>query len=407
MTKNTDYYPVEDQESDGLLNVSKNFGQGLPLATKPTKKCNKSCRRAKRVFSFLVGFLAIPLIFYVYFYGFNSPFHFSNFNTVYPPRYGKCEATIDWAESSESFDPKEVTGLGIFFKQSITNPTVSFKRSAQTNITIDYIIKASSEVAGKESELSITKSKDLYSWSAKGPNSWRSHSNDCISANVVITLPETLTDFGRLVIEGRTTANPGKVDFNLDFGGKLNLEELKVFTPNAELRFNGQKVDHLRIETVSGDIEVSDVQANTAELKTVNGNIKASKVSAIKFSGDNTSGDVYANLSSSDHATAHTVNGNAELEVEAIDPNSASSTQYKSNSLNGDASLKVPTSFLGRFSTKTLNGKTELQIDGDASNVHVTFKSSRRVTGYTGETEKSGNFSEVNTLNGNAKLHFF
>ncbi|KXN74253.1 hypothetical protein CONCODRAFT_2792, partial [Conidiobolus coronatus NRRL 28638] len=80
MAKKTDYYPVEDHENDGLLKLDGNVTQDLPLSTTPTKKCKKSCRRFKRVFRFLIGFLAIPLIVYVYFYGFNSPFHFNEFN---------------------------------------------------------------------------------------------------------------------------------------------------------------------------------------------------------------------------------------------------------------------------------------------------------------------------------------
>ncbi|KXN74252.1 hypothetical protein CONCODRAFT_2791, partial [Conidiobolus coronatus NRRL 28638] len=77
MINNTDYHTFEDQESNRLFSVDGNNAQN-PLLSTTAKKCNMGCKRFKRVFRFLIGFLVLPLIIYVYFYGFNSPFHFSN-----------------------------------------------------------------------------------------------------------------------------------------------------------------------------------------------------------------------------------------------------------------------------------------------------------------------------------------
>ncbi|KXN74255.1 hypothetical protein CONCODRAFT_67698 [Conidiobolus coronatus NRRL 28638] len=367
------------------------------MPTTSSKKCHK------RSLSSLV---------YVYFYGFNNPFYFDKYysnkvNGVHPPRHEECKPTIDWVESSESFDPKDITGLGVFFKGSVASPKVSFKRKDQTNVTIDYVIKASSETAGRKAELHARANKEFYHWSVRGPTSWHHRSNYCISAEVVVTLPSSLKDFGKLIIAARTSTNPDISDFNLDFGSELNLEKLRIHAPKADLSLKGQKVNHLSIEVASGNLEISDIQASEIKLKARHGSIRATKVSAPKFSADGTDTIISASLKSSENAIVHTLNSNVELEIESFDPLDASRAEFKAITVNGDASLKVPASFLGRFSSKTLNGNAELQVDGNNDNVHVKFNSTHHVSGYKGEVEKSGSFSEAITFNGDTNLHFF
>jgi len=259
--------------------------------------------------------------------------------------FGSCEPSIPGDRpSSIEYDPKEFPGLAVYADGANTYAKVEVKRENVKQVKIDTKFYVSEEGLkdSVEIESSGDKDKGLHTYKVKSPKVLLP--SKCIRVEVVVTIPESVTDMEELQV--------GLISGDLDLG--KDVEEIRfqsfVFKAiNSDFRPEPTvKSENTVVEVVHGSIE-GVFHAESAQVKVVNGDICG------KF-----------DVQKLEVAVA---NGNIKACVK-VDPEEESSVTAKT--VRGDIKLRVTEDFQGSFRLANFVGDThvkghdvELEVDKD------------------------------------------
>ncbi|CCQ11534.1 hypothetical protein PALB_24330 [Pseudoalteromonas luteoviolacea B = ATCC 29581] len=180
--------------------------------------------------------------------------------------------------------------------------------------------------------------------------------------------------------------------------GDVNAQQLKGILHLATVN-GGVKTQNLdgeiHLETVNGDIR-DTASKGTLRFNAVNGDIKSeTQAHTIKF--ENVNGDVEFKIASLKELDFNTVNGEAQIYVDALEKGG----RINMNSVSGDIDLYLPKAVSANFDIQTHSGGSIRNGFNDEKATKAKYTSARRLKFIS----NGGNADvEIDTVSGNISL---
>ncbi|KAJ9062071.1 hypothetical protein DSO57_1014495 [Entomophthora muscae] len=313
----------------------------------------------------------------------------------------RCEAKIAYKlNQTFEYNPEEYKSLNVAVFGHAKFSTVSFERHDSAKVVIEPEIFISSiKVADKVSVGSHTK-EGAYGFNVKGPR-WFSSHKDCISANIVVKIPNDLEDVERLWVR----LPYGHV--STDFGKKLIFQKLHIELGSGDIHVKDKAANQIELTTGVGKIKLENSVSGTVSLYTRRGDITASDIRSNHVIGGTADGNVDLTVKEARLVYAKNFNGVSSIKVESLAPevDCRDGYHFAAGTVNGHTYLSLPAFYKGRFSATTFNGKSEISIKDD-NDLHFTKNYTGFKRGYKGDDPKSPSYAESAAFNGDTKFVF-
>ncbi|KAI9294117.1 hypothetical protein K502DRAFT_354358 [Neoconidiobolus thromboides FSU 785] len=380
-------------------------------------------------------------------------------NLVGSNRMYDCVATKPFSIKEEfQFDTNSYKSLAINLGGYVRNSSVKFERHDSNLIIIDKKLFVSEKFDINLLRAYYVNEDNTYKFTI---NDGRDNVSgfdryDCFKADLIVKIPESLDIFSYLGM------NTYQTNLDLNFNGKLNLNDLKLSVSHGDVKLINNNIKTAELNINHGDLEARDTQieSNTLNIdhgdssfhkvtiknniskgshgdlitkeskidssliKNQHGNIEYYNTTLSSVEAENSHGDVIINnsklneikvdcehgaiklnVSKTKKTQLKNSHGYIEVDVNDIQQNDKD-LNYQTKNSHGETLLKFNFLFDNNFFITNNKGSINLNYKSNEKSIHMLKDEEKVKSGYIGENQNSGNEISIQSEHGDVQLSF-
>ncbi|KAI9294118.1 hypothetical protein K502DRAFT_354360 [Neoconidiobolus thromboides FSU 785] len=333
----------------------------------------------------------------------------------------RCIATKPFGIKEEfQFDPNTYDSLDINLGGYVQNSSIRFERHSSDLIVIDKKLFAGDRFDINALKAYYVNEDKSYKFTINdGRENTSGHNQyDCFRADLTVKIPKSLNIFSYLRMDVYRT------DIDLDFDGKLNIDDLKLSVIHGNVKIINSNVKVSELTVRHGDLVIKDsrinssiVKSHLADIKYFNStlsNIKLenshgnviisnSKLNEIKIDCEH--GDIKLNVGGTKKVQLKNSHGDINIEVNDIQQD-VKDVSYEIRNSYGDTALKFTSLFDNNFFITNNEGSAKLNYKGNKKLIHILKDEEGTKSGSIGEDQNGINQIKIQNDNEDAQLSF-